>query len=75
MVLLGVSKLPPMAALDVPVYIHSAAPLKAVLDSYYAGLPGVSGEILARGLFGWHAEVGIHVLRLALSGAFERHPA
>jgi uncharacterized protein len=62
------------ASLDVPLYIHPGVPPQSVLDSYYSGLPGVNGAILARGLFGWHAEVGIHVLRLALSGAFERHP-
>ena len=24
--------------------------------------------------FGWHAEAGIHVIRLILSGALDRHP-
>ena len=24
--------------------------------------------------FGWHAEAGIHIIRLILSGALDRHP-
>lgn len=62
------------ASLDVPIYIHPGVPPQSVMDSYYSNLPGPYGPALARGLFGWHAEVGIHVLRLALSGTFERHP-
>ncbi len=62
------------AKLDVPLYLHPGVPPKPVLDCYYSNLPAPFGPALARGLFGWHVEVGIHVLRLALSGTFERHP-
>jgi predicted TIM-barrel fold metal-dependent hydrolase len=62
------------AALDVPIYIHPNVPPKAVYDIYYAGLPGPAGALLASGAFGWHSETAIHVLRLVLTGAFERHP-
>lgn len=62
------------SALDVPLYLHPGVPPKPVMDSYYSNLPPPFGAALARGLFGWHVEVGIHVLRLALSGSFERHP-
>ena len=35
-----------------------------------------SGDFLFSGpSFGWHAEAGIHVLRLILSGALDRHPS
>lgn len=60
--------------LDVPLYIHPNLPPKPVYDSYYDGLPGKAGGLLASGLFGWHAETGIHVLRMALAGTFELHP-
>jgi predicted TIM-barrel fold metal-dependent hydrolase len=60
--------------LEVPIYIHPNIPPKAVYESYYQGLPGNAGSLLASGLFGWHAETGIHIFRLALSGAFERYP-
>jgi uncharacterized protein len=60
--------------LDVPIYIHPNVAPKPVYDSYYQDLPGKAGPLLASGLFGWHAETGIHVFRLALSGTFDRYP-
>lgn len=60
-------------ALDVPIYIHPNVPPKAVFDLYYAGLPNVQQHLLAWAGFGWHAEVGVHVIRLALAGTFEKH--
>lgn len=62
------------AKLGVPIYLHPNFPPQAVMDAYYADLPGFMGFILATGGYGWHAETAIHVLRLAVSGAFERHP-
>jgi len=62
------------AALDVPIYIHPNVPPKAVYDIYYDRLPGPASALLASGAFGWHSETAIHVLRLVLTGAFERHP-
>lgn len=62
------------ASLRVPVYIHPNHVPKPVFDAYFGGLPGNSGMILATGAFGWHAEVGIHVFRLAFAETFEKHP-
>jgi predicted TIM-barrel fold metal-dependent hydrolase len=62
------------ARLGVPIYIHPNLPPEAVYEAYYAGLPGMASPLLASGIFGWHSEAAIHVFRLALSGAFERHP-
>ncbi len=59
---------------DVPIYIHPGYPPRAVHEAYYANLPtpGMS-DTLARAGWGWHQEVAIHVLRLVLSGALDRH--
>jgi predicted TIM-barrel fold metal-dependent hydrolase len=62
------------AALEVPLYLHPSLPPETVLEGYYAGLPGHSGFLLAGPGFGWHAETAVHVLRLVLGGAFDRHP-
>ncbi len=63
------------AALGVPIYLHPALPPGEVFDMYYGGLPGNSGQVLSMNAWGWHAEVGLHVLRLILSGLFDRFPA
>lgn len=60
--------------LNVPIYIHPAAPLKNVQESYYAGLGDRLSARLSLYGWGWHHEAGIQVLRLILSGAFEKHP-
>ena len=60
--------------LDVPLYLHPGVPPKPVWDTYYAfpDKPAVSAAFGLAG-WGWHSEVAIHVLRLALSGALDRH--
>lgn len=60
--------------LEVPLYLHPNLPPAPVADAYYAGLPEPAGQLLATGLFGWHAEVAIHVMRLVLSGTTARYP-
>jgi predicted TIM-barrel fold metal-dependent hydrolase len=60
--------------LDVPIYLHPSLPPEAVRKAYYDGLPRSAGFLLSAGAWGWHSEVAIHVLRLVLSGALDRHP-
>jgi len=61
--------------LDVPIYIHPGYPPRAVYEAYYANLPMQSmSDQLARGGWGWHQEVAIHVLRMVLAGTFDKHP-
>lgn len=60
--------------LDVPLYLHPSYPPAQVAEVYFGGLPGEIGSALATAAWGWHAETGLHVLRLAASGAFGRHP-
>jgi len=60
--------------LGVPLYIHPAPPPPAVREIYYDRLPGNSSLLLSIAGWGWHSETAIHVLRLVLSGALDRHP-
>jgi hypothetical protein len=62
------------AALKVPVYLHPAPPPKTVKEAYYSGLPGELGFYLSIAGWGWHAETGLHTLRLIVSGLFDRLP-
>jgi predicted TIM-barrel fold metal-dependent hydrolase len=60
--------------LDVPLYLHPAPPPAVVRDALYGGLPGPAAAALATNAWGWHAEAGLHALRLVVSGVFDRHP-
>jgi uncharacterized protein len=62
-------------ALEVPIYLHPTPPPEAAARELYTGnyAPGVA-ELLASGAWGWHIETAIHVIRLVLSGAFDRYP-
>jgi uncharacterized protein len=60
--------------LDAPIYLHPALPPQSVREAYYGGLPDLTGFRLASASWGWHAEVALHVLRLVVSGALDRHP-
>jgi predicted TIM-barrel fold metal-dependent hydrolase len=61
-------------ALDVPVYLHPTPPVQPVQEAYYEGLPGSTGFLLSTAAWGWHAELGMHCLRLMVSGLFDRFP-
>ena len=60
--------------LDVPLYLHPAPPPAALRDVLYRGLPPAVARRLAAGAWGWHAEAGLHVLRMIATGVFDRHP-
>ena len=61
-------------ALDVPLYLHPTPPPRAVVEVAYAGLSPQVTMLLSTGAWGWHIETAQHVLRLILSGAFDRYP-
>ena len=63
-----------LAALDVPLYLHPAPPPPEIAAVYYAGLPGDVGHLLSIAGWGWHAETGLHMLRLIASGVMDRLP-
>ena len=60
--------------LDVPIYVHPNLPPQSVRKAYFDRLPGNVGFMLSIAGWGWHAETALHVLRLVLSGALDRHP-
>jgi predicted TIM-barrel fold metal-dependent hydrolase len=61
--------------LQVPLYVHPTRPPQPVIDASYAGnyAEEVAGR-LATAAWGWHIETAVHILRLTLSGAFDRYP-
>lgn len=60
---------------DLPIYLHPGVPPPQVTTAYYAGnWPSTVQFAFSAGAFGWHAEAGIHIIRLILSGALDRHP-
>ncbi len=61
--------------LDVPLYLHPGITPEVIMETYY-NIPGKPAASVALGAmaWGWHNEVAIHVLRLAVSGTLERHP-
>jgi predicted TIM-barrel fold metal-dependent hydrolase len=61
--------------LGVPIYLHPAPPPDSVHRAYFSGLPGETGYLLSIAGWGWHAETGLHTLRLIVSGIFDRLPA
>jgi predicted TIM-barrel fold metal-dependent hydrolase len=60
--------------LDAPIYLHPTYPPERVAEVYFSGLPDQTGRALATAAWGWHAETGMHVLRLAGACVFARHP-
>jgi uncharacterized protein len=60
--------------LDVPLYLHPASAPAEVADILFGGLKPAVAARLATNAWGWHAEAGLHALRLVASGTFERHP-
>ena len=62
------------AALNVPIYVHPAPPPASIMSVYFAGLdPQVAMPLSIAG-WGWHAETGLHTLRLIVSGVLDRLP-
>jgi predicted TIM-barrel fold metal-dependent hydrolase len=55
-------------SLDVPIYIHPGDPPQAVIETYYKNCPALMQS------WGWQVETGTHLLRLILTGVFDRYP-
>ena len=60
--------------LDVPVYIHPHLAPEPVRKAYFSDIEPGAARVLEAAGWGWHQETAIHILRLVLSGALDRHP-
>ncbi|KAH6858916.1 hypothetical protein BKA58DRAFT_50570 [Alternaria rosae] len=61
--------------LDVPLYLHPAAPTADIASKLFVGnYPAAVAGKLGVNSWGWHVDVGTHVLRLYSAGLFDRFP-
>ncbi|KAL2018725.1 hypothetical protein VTK56DRAFT_431 [Thermocarpiscus australiensis] len=60
--------------LGVPVYLHPTWPSEDMAPRYQGNFSDAAAQSMAASGFGWHAETGLHVLRLFASGLFDRRP-
>jgi predicted TIM-barrel fold metal-dependent hydrolase len=60
--------------LKAPLYVHPGVPVPEVQNHYYDGFDQEVSARLSMFGWGWHIEAGIQVLRLILSGKFEKYP-
>lgn len=61
-------------ACNLPIYVHPAAPHKAVQKVYYGGFEDLLSARLSLHGWRWHNEAGIQVLRMILAGRLEQFP-
>ena len=59
--------------LEVPIYLHPAAPHPALIDAYYKDYIKDS-PLLARPAWGYTVEAATQAIRMVLSGVFDAHP-
>lgn len=66
------------AELDVPICFHPSMPVDNILDYYYKSKEGDWNDVTALRFgsagFGWHIDIGIQMVRMILSGIFDRIP-
>ena len=60
--------------LGVPIYIHPGMPPADVRKAYYEGFSKNINFGLSTFAWGWHYEVAVHVMRLAVSGTMDKYP-
>ena len=60
--------------LDVPIYLHPTFAGDSLMPHYEGNFPPSAALAMSAFGWGWHAETGLHVLRLWASGLFDRHP-
>ncbi len=64
--------------LDVPIYFHPSMPVDEILDYYYKSSEGDWNDVAALRFgsagFGWHLDIGIQMVRMILSGIFDKCP-
>ena len=62
--------------LGVPIYLHPAPPSEQLLTNRFRGnYPELFAVGLSTGLWGWHEDEGLHVVKLFAAGLFKRFPS
>lgn len=60
--------------LNVPIYLHPT-PASAAQRQYFTGnYPDELAQLFSTQVWGWHADVAVHLLRLYASGLFDKFP-
>ena len=62
------------AGLHAPLYLHPQSPMQGVRDAYYTGFGDNVDSLFAMAGIGWHYETGMQIVRMILSGVFDRFP-
>ena len=62
------------AALRVPLYLHPGLPTETLRREHYDGFGPSVSYALGTAAWGWHAETGLHVLRMIAARIFDRLP-
>jgi predicted TIM-barrel fold metal-dependent hydrolase len=62
------------AHLGAPLYLHPQTPSPEVRRAYYDGFDDALNNLFATAGIGWHYENAVAVLRLILSGVFDKFP-
>jgi len=60
--------------LDVPIYLHPTFPSARMAESFKGEYPEFVVANLGTSGWGWHSDVGLHVLKLFAAGVFDRFP-
>ncbi|KAF2483493.1 hypothetical protein BDY17DRAFT_249622 [Neohortaea acidophila] len=60
--------------LDVPIYLHPTWPAESMAAQFTGNFTSGASRSLGASGWGWHADCGLHVLRLHAAGVFDRFP-
>ena len=60
--------------LDVPIYIHPSFPTPSMAEHYKGSYSERAASMLSIAAWGWHADTGLHILRLFAASLFDRLP-
>ncbi|KFY57788.1 hypothetical protein V496_06335 [Pseudogymnoascus sp. VKM F-4515 (FW-2607)] len=60
--------------LDVPIYLHPTWPSASMAEQFQGEYPIPVAVSLGAAGWGWHSDVGLHVLKLFAAGVFDRFP-
>ncbi|KFZ05971.1 hypothetical protein V501_07855 [Pseudogymnoascus sp. VKM F-4519 (FW-2642)] len=60
--------------LDVPIYIHPTYAADSMMEHYKGNYDDAIAVALSAYGWGWHADTGLHILKLFASGLFDRFP-